>query len=41
MIIYFCVIRINPLNANPTKWFNTLKQFVGYRLTADELLECV
>ena len=20
---------INPLNANPTKWSNTLKQFVG------------
>ena len=26
---------LNPLNANPTKWSNTLKQF------ADELFECV
>ena len=23
------IIRINPLSANPTKWSNTLKQFVG------------
>ena len=22
-------IEVNPLNANPTKWSNTLKQFVG------------
>ena len=22
---------INPLSANPTKWLNTLKQFVGCR----------
>ena len=22
-------IKINPLSANPTKWSNTLKQFVG------------
>ena len=26
----FCMIKsLNPLNANPTKWSNTLKQFVG------------
>ena len=25
--IYFSII--NPLSANPTKWLNTLKQFVG------------
>ena len=30
---------INPLSANPTKWSNTLKQFVGN--LANELLECV
>ena len=24
---------LNPLNANPTKWSNTLKQFVGNLLT--------
>ena len=24
------VIYINPLSANPTKWSNTLKQFVGF-----------
>ena len=29
---------INPLSANPTKWPNTLKQFVGK--IADELFEC-
>ena len=23
------VIQVNPLSANPTKWSNTLKQFVG------------
>ena len=28
-------IHVNPLNANPTKWSNTNKQFV------DELFECV
>ena len=28
-----------PLSANPTKWSNTLKQFVGE--IADELFECV
>ena len=28
----------NPLSANPTKWSNTLKQFVG---RSDELYECV
>ena len=27
----------NPLSANPIKWSNTLKQFVG----ADELFECL
>ena len=25
----FCEGSINPLSANPTKWSNTLKQFVG------------
>ena len=29
------VMWIGPLGANPTKWSNTLKQFVG------ELFECV
>ena len=29
---------VNPLSANPTKWSNTLKQFVG---RSDELYECV
>ena len=28
-------IRLNPLSANPTKWSNTIKQFVG------KLFECV
>ena len=28
------VMKLNPLSANPTKWSNTLKQFV-------ELFECV
>ena len=28
-------LNINPLSANPTKWSNTLKQFVG------NLFECV
>ena len=31
-------ILVNPLSANPTKWSNTLKQFVG---KADELFKCV
>ena len=26
----FCLLSVNPLSANPTKWSNTLKQFVGY-----------
>ena len=26
-------ILFNPLNANPTKWSNTLKQFIGKLLT--------
>ena len=26
-------LKINPLSANPTKWSNTLKQFVGNLLT--------
>ena len=30
---------INPLRANPTKWSNTLKQFVGN--FGDELFEFV
>ena len=30
---------VNPLSANPTKWSNTLKQFVGK--IVDELFECV
>ena len=29
---------VNPLSANPTKWSNTLKQFVP---TADKLFDCV
>ena len=36
-IIYMILLRvrnqkttINPLRANPTKWSNTLKQFVGF-----------
>ena len=24
-----CVLKFSPLTANPTKWSNTLKQFVG------------
>ena len=40
------VVYINPLSANPTKWPNTLKQFVGKVTTtrrqfADEFFECV
>ena len=35
----FMVIAINPLNVNPTKWSNTLKQFVAN--FAFELFECV
>ena len=27
------MFKANPLNANPTKWSNTLKQFVGKLLT--------
>ena len=27
--ICFSAVVFNPLNANPTKWSNTLKQFVG------------
>ena len=27
--IYMCRLIINPFSANPTKWSNTLKQFVG------------
>ena len=26
-------LQVNPLSANPTKWSNTLKQFVGNLLT--------
>ena len=26
----FFIILFNPLSANPTKWSNTLKQFVGF-----------
>ena len=26
-------LSVNPLNANPTKWSNTIKQFVGYYLS--------
>ena len=26
-------VKLNPLSANPTKWSNTLKQFVGKCLT--------
>ena len=26
-------LKVNPLNANPTKWSNALKQFVGKLLT--------
>ena len=33
--LILALISINPLSANPTKWSNTLKQFV------DELFECV
>ena len=33
------MVDINPLSANPKKWSNTLKQFVGK--FADELFECV
>ena len=29
----------NPLSANPIKWSNTLKQFIGFK--AGELFECV
>ena len=32
---------INPLSADPTKWSNTLKQFVGKLQIADEVFECV
>ena len=32
-------IGVNPLSANPTKWSNTLKQFVD--ILADELFEYV
>ena len=35
----FMVIAINPLSVNPTKWSNTLKQFVAN--FAVELFECV
>ena len=28
------VFYLNPLSANPTKWSNTLKQFVGNLLTS-------
>ena len=27
--VLFNALNINPLSANPTKWSNTLKQFVG------------
>ena len=33
-------IVFSPLGANPTKWSNTLKKFVG-KVKADELFECV
>ena len=29
----FIFAQLNPLSANPTKWSNTLKQFVGKLLT--------
>ena len=29
MIAYRANLMLNPLSANPTKWSNTLKQFVG------------
>ena len=35
----YCGRSVNPLSANPTKWSNTLKQFVGQ--FADELFVCV
>ena len=28
-VIFDVIICVNPLSANPTKWANTLKQFVG------------
>ena len=34
-------LKVNPLSANPTKWSNTLKQFIGNLQIADELFECV
>ena len=39
--IYFTLLKaqmVNSLSANPTKWSNTLKQFVA---KTDELFECV
>ena len=33
---FFQQIRINPLSTNPTKWSNSLKQFVG-NLTTNSL----
>ena len=27
--VNFCAVITNPLSVNPTKWSNTLKQFVG------------
>ena len=29
-------LNVNPLSANPTKWSNTLKQFVGNLSTCSE-----
>ena len=29
-LILTIYLRINPLSANPTKWSNTLKEFVGF-----------
>ena len=26
----FCLLSVNLLSVNPTKWSNTLRQFVGY-----------
>ena len=28
-----CCISMNPLNPNPAKWSNILKQFIGNRVT--------
>ena len=40
-LLTLIIARVYALSANPTKWPNTLKQFVGRLQIADEWFECV